>query len=196
MAIYWTCISGNRHERFQDAQSVRMQVFVEEQGIDPSLELDSIDEYARHYIAYLDQKQSGLLPPFDVHFVPPSSVDASWDPIATMRIFSKPSSKAISGQDPIEAVKSQMGKGQILKIGRLAVRPSHRKLGIGSVLLRAAEADIAEQSQSTAVKFFLHSQFDKRHFYEKNGYQVVPDPTTGAVVPFMEDGIMHIAMIK
>ncbi|KAA9302151.1 MULTISPECIES: GNAT family N-acetyltransferase [Aerococcus] len=39
---------------YQDALKIRQQVFIEEQGIDPELEIDDLEEGASHLVAYQD----------------------------------------------------------------------------------------------------------------------------------------------
>jgi predicted GNAT family N-acyltransferase len=73
------------------------------------------------------------------------------------------------------------------KLGRLAVDLSARGLGLGRKLVETMEED-AKQSGITFID--VHSQVDKRTFYEKLGYHVVDDEV------FVEDGIDHIKMGK
>jgi len=46
-------------EKSAEIQSVRIQVFQIEQGVDPSLEFDGKDETAEHIIAYLENQPVG-----------------------------------------------------------------------------------------------------------------------------------------
>jgi len=47
------------NENFEDSKKIRQTVFVEEQGFDPEIEFDDIDEYATHMALYLDGKPIG-----------------------------------------------------------------------------------------------------------------------------------------
>lgn len=49
----------NYKERISAIQAIRIQVFQIEQGVDPSLEFDGLDETAVHLLAYLDNQPVG-----------------------------------------------------------------------------------------------------------------------------------------
>ncbi len=46
-------------EEFSQMQAIRRSVFQEEQGVDPTLEFDGLDEIAEHLLAYLDNQPVG-----------------------------------------------------------------------------------------------------------------------------------------
>jgi len=46
-------------EAFTEMQAIRNQVFHEEQGVDPALEFDGLDNTAEHLLAYLDNQTVG-----------------------------------------------------------------------------------------------------------------------------------------
>jgi predicted GNAT family N-acyltransferase len=46
-------------EEFSQMQAIRRTVFQEEQGVDPSLDFDGLDETAEHILAYLDNQPVG-----------------------------------------------------------------------------------------------------------------------------------------
>ncbi len=46
-------------EEFSQMQVIRRSVFQEEQGVDPALEFDGLDEIADHLLAYLDNQPVG-----------------------------------------------------------------------------------------------------------------------------------------
>lgn len=72
------------------------------------------------------------------------------------------------------------------KIGRLAVKRSHRGRGLGRRVL-AALSEAAQQRGATRVK--LHAQCSAQAFYEMEGFAVAGEP-------FEEAGIAHVLMIK
>jgi predicted GNAT family N-acyltransferase len=72
------------------------------------------------------------------------------------------------------------------KIGRMAVRRSHRGAGIGTQVLAALEQEGAKHGIQL---FKLSAQLTARAFYERNGYTAVGDV-------YDEVGIPHIAMEK
>ncbi|MDD3896898.1 MAG: GNAT family N-acetyltransferase [Candidatus Peribacteraceae bacterium] len=73
-----------------------------------------------------------------------------------------------------------------LHVGRFAVRKNHRKRGIGSDLLRAAERYASENNFSGII---LAAQISVVPFYEKRGYSKYGDV-------FLDAGIDHVWMSK
>lgn len=49
----------NHTEKWPEIQSIRVQVFQVEQGVNPTLEFDGKDETAEHIVAYLDYQAVG-----------------------------------------------------------------------------------------------------------------------------------------
>jgi predicted GNAT family N-acyltransferase len=76
--------------------------------------------------------------------------------------------------------------GATARFGRMAVRASMRRTGIGARLMMAAEARVAQMG---AREIVLHAQLTVRDFYRRLGYR-----EEGAV--FEEAGILHIGMRK
>jgi len=72
------------------------------------------------------------------------------------------------------------------QIGRMAVLQSHRKTGVGNLLLAELEGE-ARRRGLTGV--LVHSQLYALGFYERHGYK-----TVGAV--FLEAGIEHVEARK
>lgn len=58
-------------------------------------------------------------------------------------------------------------------IAQLAVHPALRRLGIGSLLIRAAEEVIAERGRATAHLAVDDANLDARRLYERLGYRPV-----------------------
>jgi predicted GNAT family N-acyltransferase len=76
--------------------------------------------------------------------------------------------------------------GSWAKVGRMAVLQSHRKDGVGSMLLKELEAEAKRQG---AVGIVLHAQLYAQGFYKRHGYE-----PHGPV--FVEAGIDHVEMKK
>lgn len=74
--------------------------------------------------------------------------------------------------------------GTTVQLSRLAVEPGHRRDGIASRLLDAAEA---ETRAGGARRIVLHAQTYARELYDAKGYR--PRGPT-----FVEAGIEHVAM--
>lgn len=45
---------GSDHQNYQAALGIRKSVFIQEQGIDPAIEIDGLDQASYHLVAYLD----------------------------------------------------------------------------------------------------------------------------------------------
>lgn len=71
-------------------------------------------------------------------------------------------------------------------LGRIAVKQSYRKQGVGSLILKSLEEKAA---QLGAKEFSLSSQVQARGFYEKAGYQAYGEE-------YMDQHVPHIAMKK
>ncbi|MFC7439629.1 GNAT family N-acetyltransferase [Laceyella putida] len=74
----------------------------------------------------------------------------------------------------------------VAKLERICILPSHRKHGLGKVIIRSLE-EIAQAEGVSQAK--LHAQTHAEGFYQKLGY------ATASPV-FMEDGIPHVLMVK
>lgn len=86
---------------------------------------------------------------------------------------------------PVGAARWRIVDG-IAKFERICVLPSHRKLGLGKLIVEALEESAKEKGLSKAK---LHGQTHAEVFYHKLGYGTASDI-------FMEDGIPHIVMTK
>ena len=78
------------------------------------------------------------------------------------------------------------GEPGIVKVGRMAVLPEHRRSGVGTMLLHALEEEAVAQGARRAT---LHAQTYVGAFYAAQGYVEEGGP-------FQEAGIEHIAMWK
>jgi predicted GNAT family N-acyltransferase len=75
---------------------------------------------------------------------------------------------------------------KLYKVGRVAILPEHRGKKLGALMMKGME----ETLKGEVDTLMLHSQYDKKGFYEKCGY-VNED---GKI--FMEEGVEHCKMIK
>jgi predicted GNAT family N-acyltransferase len=76
--------------------------------------------------------------------------------------------------------------GEWAKVGRMAVLQSHRRSGVGTMLLQALEAEASRRGLAGIV---LNAQLAAMEFYKVHGYQ-----PNGAA--FEEAGIPHVEMKK
>lgn len=72
------------------------------------------------------------------------------------------------------------------KLERICILQPFRSLGIGKMIIHALE-EIAVENHISRVK--LHGQSQAEGFYHKLGYEMASEE-------FMEDGILHILMVK
>ncbi len=131
---------GTWDELREDAKRVRLAVFVREQGIDPSLELDERDAACVHAVAYG------------------------------------------TGSEPI-------GTGRLLpdaQVGRMAVLPARRGMGVGVTLLRALMAVARDRGDREIT---LHAQTSAIGFYLREGFVCVGPR-------YEEAGILHQTMSR
>lgn len=76
----------------------------------------------------------------------------------------------------------------VWKLGRMAIRKSHRGQQLGLLLGKAAEDYV--RRETNAKQLALHAQKDKQRFYEKLGY--VHDASAGE---WDEEGMVHVKMV-
>ncbi|ESQ76671.1 GNAT family N-acetyltransferase [Asticcacaulis sp. AC402] len=93
---------------------------------------------------------------------------------------------AFAGDSLIGTVVLTPYNSGIFKLRQMAVAESHRGLGIGETLLRAAE-DTARAEGATQI--VLASRVTARAFYAKYGYEAQGDVFTEVTIP-------HITMSK
>ncbi|RAL21402.1 GNAT family N-acetyltransferase [Thermoflavimicrobium daqui] len=74
----------------------------------------------------------------------------------------------------------------VAKLERICVLKTHRKHGLGKLIIQELE-EIAKEKGISKAK--LHGQTQAEGFYQKLGYKTNSDI-------FMEEGIPHIVMIK
>ncbi len=72
------------------------------------------------------------------------------------------------------------------KLERICILKPYRQYGLGKVIIRELEK-IMQEKGITKIK--LHGQTQAEGFYKKLGFQTASDE-------FMEDGILHVLMIK
>ncbi len=121
---------------------IRMEVFVEEQGVPAELEMDGLDDDAVHVLAFVDGIPAGCA--------------------------------------------RMLRKGEENKIGRVAVRKSMRRYGIGTGMCKLL---ITIAKDEGVRKIYIGSQLAAVDFYTTLGFVKEGDV-------FMEAGIEHIKMAK
>jgi predicted GNAT family N-acyltransferase len=102
-------------EAYEDALSVRYRVFVDEQGVDPDLEVDDHEAEATHFVAYEGD-----------------------DPVGVARL------RAYDPAEYDEAPTAEHDE-PVAKIERMAVLRGHRGRGVGRAILEAVEERARER---------------------------------------------------
>jgi predicted GNAT family N-acyltransferase len=146
---------------------LRWTVFVEEQGVPPSLERD---EHDRLPAAAGDARGSG-------------SSGGGEPPIHALATLPSPFKQA---EVPAGAGRVTWPAPGVAKVQRMAVIDDARGKGVGAALLAFLEG---EARKAGATRFTLGAQLGARGFYEKAGYRAV-----GEV--FLDAGIEHVTMEK
>ena len=77
-------------------------------------------------------------------------------------------------------------RGEVARLGRMAVERDLRGQGLGAAVLREAER---EALASGARRISLHAQLPARSLYERDGYRQDGEE-------FVEEGIEHVKMEK
>lgn len=85
---------------------------------------------------------------------------------------------------PVQRPEGEIGTWG--RVGRMAVLQSHRKHGVGSMLLKTLEAEAIRRGYAGVL---LHAQLAAVEFYKRHGYE-----PHGAV--FEEAGMPHLEMKK
>ena len=114
----------------------------------------------------------------DEQSVPPEIELDEYDAVATHAI-------AVEDGLAVGAGRMYLEDGAA-RIGRMAVDKSHRRRGVGGLILRFLEAEALTQG---ATEIVLHAQDYVKAFYASHGY--VEHGST-----FMEAGLLHIEMRK
>ena len=133
-------------EELAQALAVRFEVFVEEQGVSPEAEHDSIDNDPRtlHVIAYDDDGVA----------------------VGTARLVA-PHSDSAHGT----AVGFGTMDPALPHVGRLAVRQASRRTGAGRALMAALEAQALElYGAGRRIRVELSAQDQALPFYKRLGY--------------------------
>lgn len=142
---------------YEDAVSVRIAVFVEEQGIPEELELDEHEDEAVHFVAYEPHDPDHAGGPGHHHD------DETGDPIGAARL-----------REPDDDTG---------KVERVAVLADHREGGVGAELIETMESVARARGYERLV---LHSQTTATGFYERLGYERVGNVFEEDGIPHVE----------
>ncbi len=137
-------------EQLEVALAIRFEVFVDEQGVDPTAERDALDSDPRTLHCLV--------------------VDDEGVPLATGRLLA-PHTDVFHGPGSCGAMDPS-----VPHIGRVAVRKVARNTGAGSALMAELEAQALDRhATSGSVRVELSAQDQAMPFYEKLGYATFGD---------------------
>lgn len=117
----------------------------------------------------------------------PEAMERDEDDAAAYHLLAMSGGHAVGTGRLVELKATPEGeKGKWGRVGRMAVLQASRKLGVGSKLLLALEAEAKKRKLDGIL---LHAQLSAMDFYKRHGYQ-----PHGAV--FEEAGMPHLEMKK
>ncbi len=117
----------------------------------------------------------------------PESLERDADDASAFHVLALKGGHAIGTGRLVELPTAPAGEsGRWARVGRMAVLQSDRKLGVGSKLLKALEAEATRRSLAGIM---LHAQVAAMEFYRLHGYE----PHGGV---FDEAGMPHLEMKK
>lgn len=145
-------------EGFEEALALRYEVFCDEQQVPREIERDAEDDLALHVVVR----------------------DAGGRVCGTGRALRmRPDGTQVAlGDFPVA--------GDVVRVGRMAVRRDLRGRGVGALMLRALEEAAVEAGLAQAL---LHAQCHAQAFYARLGYVPVGER-------FEEAGIAHVTMTR
>lgn len=143
---------------FEEALALRYRVFCDEQRVPRALERDAEDALALHVVVRDGQGQV----------------------CGTGRALRM---RPDGSQTALSAAATA---GDVVRVGRMAVRRDVRKQGVGSLVLRALEQAAREAGLAQAL---LHAQCQAQAFYARHGYAPIGER-------FEEAGIEHVTMTR
>lgn len=117
----------------------------------------------------------------------PEALERDEDDAAAYHLLAMSGGHAVGTGRLVELKEPPAGeKGKWGRVGRMAVLQASRKLGVGSKLLLALEAEAKKRKLDGIL---LHAQLSAMDFYKRHGYH-----SHGAV--FEEAGMPHLEMKK
>jgi predicted GNAT family N-acyltransferase len=143
-------------EVYEDALSVRYRVFVDEQGVDPNLEVDGHEEEATHFVAYEGGDPVG---------------------VARLRAYDPGEYEDVPVTEHEDVPESEE---PVAKVERMAVLRNYREQGIGRTILEAVEERARQQGFERAR---LHAQIRSAGFYQALEYERVGEAFEEADIP-------------
>ncbi|KAF3184108.1 hypothetical protein TWF225_008189 [Orbilia oligospora] len=174
---------------FEESMSVRVEVFVNEQGVPAENERDEYDEDSIHWVTYASIPSVSSNSNHDRHAVdgisPENELSQNRTPVGTIRL-----------------IPPTVSKKSYVLLGRLAVLKPFRKLGLARLLVEEALRYAASEGSAGGFdlpgegikwdgKCYVHAQTNVQGWWANNGFY--RDDDAGE---WDEEGIMHVGMWK
>lgn len=180
---------------FQDAMTVRMRVFVDEQGCTADAEIDQDDARSWQWVIYASAAPDTSIPVAVIRLVPPPH----------------PPHELLTHPDVTSELPFDWAHEPCVKLTRVAVLPQYRGLGLGRRLVETAvewavqhAAEIEAATARVATRFhwtgkpvqwqglvLVHAQVEVEKMYKGLGFQT--DESLGR---WDEEGIEHVGMFR
>ncbi|RVD87334.1 uncharacterized protein DFL_001575 [Arthrobotrys flagrans] len=172
---------------FEEAMSVRVEVFVNEQGVPAENERDDFDEDSIHWVTYASIPSVSSNSNHDRHAVdgisPENELSQNRTPVGTIRL-----------------IPPTISKKSYVLLGRLAVLKPFRKLGLARLLVEEALRYAAKEGSAGGFdlpgegikwdgKCYVHAQINVQGWWANNGFY--RDDDAGE---WDEEGIVHVGM--
>lgn len=186
---------------FRDALTIRMDVFVTEQGCSAEEEVDIDDAISWHWVLFArgeGGKEEEGVPAATIRFVPASTHDHGHDVVYGAKpVVDEGAKGAKMPTEPNYGKSNSLwdGKERYAKIGRLATREQFRGRGFGKLLLQEALKWAGKHHQEVGKEgkwnglVLAHAQVAVEGWYEGLGW--ARDEGMGQ---WWEEGIEHVAM--
>ncbi|PKX93612.1 GNAT family N-acetyltransferase [Aspergillus novofumigatus IBT 16806] len=175
-------IPTNNPPVFNDAMAIRLKVFVEEQHVPASAEIDDDDPRSWQWVIY-DSSNGVKTPVAVIRLVPP--------PHAPHELITNPGADA-------SLPKYDIAHEPYIKLTRVAVLREYRGLGLGRRLVdealgwaRAMGRRLRRHELRWKGSVLVHAQVQGEKMYERLGF--VTDEEMGR---WDEEGIEHVGMWK
>lgn len=135
-------VDGDR----EDAYDVRFAVFVEEQGVDPDIEIDEHEEEATHFVAYADHEPVGAARLRE----PESGVGK----VERLAVLQSHRGEGLGRQlmETVEAEAEREGLEQLILHGQLRVADFYEHLGYEQVSDEFEEAGIPHVEMEKSIE--------------------------------------------
>lgn len=181
---------------FNDAMTVRVRVFVDEQNFPAEVEMDDEEARSWHWVLYASEPGKAKIPVATIRVVP--------NPHPAHELLTHPDTA------PASLPKYDWTHEPYIRLTRVAVLSEYRGKGLGRVLcetalawarehakeINEAAAELAAENEVVDVKqweglVIVHAQTAVEEMYRRVGFET--DPSLGK---WDEEGVPHVGMVS